>query len=119
RVEVARNLGVGEHRARLVADLAAGVARREMREREQADLGIGRDLRGLARGAVAGLRRAVRVRVEARRLVGEDVRATGRDDDGVGRRGVARDDDLAPAPGLADDLVGTHAGDDLATLQAA
>ena len=55
RVEVAGRLGGGEHRARLVAKLAAGIAAGDVGEGEQPHLGVARQLGRLARGAVGGL----------------------------------------------------------------
>src|ERR1700689_884004 len=52
-VEVAGQLAGGEHRARLLAKLAPRVTRRDVRQREQLDLGVGRDLGGLRRGGVS------------------------------------------------------------------
>ena len=101
RVEVAWDLGGGEDVARLVADLSAGVARGEVRQREQADLGVGGDLGRLARGAVQGLGGALGVLVQERRLVDEQVGAVCGDDDRVGRRRVAADDDAPPGARLA------------------
>jgi hypothetical protein len=89
-----------------------------MRQGEQPHLGVGRHLRGLPRGAVQRQRGAVGLVVRERRLVDEHVGAMRRDDDGVGRRGVARDDDPAPGARLAHDLLGRHAGDRLPPLQA-
>ena len=57
RVEVARHDDVGEHRARLVADLAREVARGDVGEREQPHAGVARQLGGLAGGRVAVWRR--------------------------------------------------------------
>src|SRR5690349_8859743 len=118
RVEVARDDGPLEHRARFVADLAAAVAGRDVREREQPDLGLARDPGRLARGAVAGLERALALLLGERRLVDEQVGAMGGDAHHVARRRVARDDDPPPRPLGPDDLLGPHAVDDLAALQA-
>src|SRR4051812_25745061 len=57
RVEVARDDGVLEHGARLLAHVAREVARGEVGEREQLDAGVVRQFRGLARGAVPGVAR--------------------------------------------------------------
>ena len=77
-IEVARDLGALERRARLVADLAAGVARREMREHEQADLGLERQLGRLAGRRVTGLQRALVLLVGEGRLVRRGRRPRGR-----------------------------------------
>src|SRR3954468_13388576 len=118
RVEVARDDRALEDRARLVADLAAAVAGRDVREREQADVGLARDLGRLAGGAVAGLEGALALVLDEGRLVDEQVRAVGGDPDHVARRRVAREHDLAPRPLRPDDLLGPHAVDGLAALQA-
>src|ERR1700684_3180551 len=59
RVEVARRLAAREDRARFVAQLRAAVAAGHMRQREQAHVGVARELGRLARGAVRGLARAI------------------------------------------------------------
>src|SRR4051794_9231982 len=71
RVEVARHLGGREDGTRLVAELAAGVARRQVREREQAHVRVARERGGLACGRVPGLARAVGLLVGERRLMDE------------------------------------------------
>ena len=91
----------GEDRARLVADLAAGVARGDVGEREQADAGLGGQLGGLARGRVAGLQRAVALLGGERRLVDEHVGAIGGHTHHVARRRVAREHELASVARLA------------------
>ena len=119
RVEVARHDGVLEHGARLVAHVAREVARGEVHQREQADLGGERRLRGLARGAVPRLPRADALVLAERRFVDEHVGAVRVDLDGLDGRGVARVDDPAAVPHRPDDLLGAHAVDGLAVLQAA
>ena len=65
-VEVARNNGVREQLPRLVSDLPAEVAARDVREREHLDAGLSRDERGLPRRGVARLSRTLElVRAEA------------------------------------------------------
>src|SRR3954453_10891457 len=75
RVEVARDDSALEHRARLVADLAAAVARRDVGQGEEAHVGLQRDLRCLAGGAVVRLDRAAALLLDERRLVDEHVGA--------------------------------------------
>src|SRR4051794_21681061 len=89
RVEVARDDGALEHCARLDADLAAAVPRRDVGQGEQAHVGLARDLGRLPGGAVARLERAVALLLDERGLVDEDVGAVGSDADHVARRGVA------------------------------
>src|SRR3954451_2246521 len=83
RVEVARDDRALEHRARLVADLAAAVAGRDVRQREHPDVGLARDLGRLAGGAVAGLEGALALVLDEGRLVDEQVGAVGGDPDHV------------------------------------
>src|SRR3954453_16334097 len=118
-VEVARDLGGREGLTRLLADLAPAVARRDVRQREQAHLRVARQRRRLARGRVPGLSRALGLLVGERRLVDEHVGLVGGDGELARRPGIARDDDLATSPLRADDLLGAHAVDRLALLQAA
>ena len=99
RVEVARDDGVGEHRARLVAQLAAGVARREVREREHAHA------RAAARPPPPGARSSGRSRARARARSSPNVASwTSRSapcaDHGRSRRARVSpgEHDLAPAP---------------------
>src|SRR3954451_4034036 len=119
RVEVARDDRALEDRARLVADLAAAVAGRDVREREQADVGLARDAGRLARRGVPGLERALALLLHERRLVDEDVGAVGGDADHLARRRVAREHDLAAGAVGADHLLGTDAVDGLPALQPA
>src|SRR4029450_3210649 len=65
-VEVARDLGAGEDGARLLADVAGGVAGGEVGQGEQVNLRLGGQLGRLARGAVAGLLGAREVLVQER-----------------------------------------------------
>src|SRR3954452_3439534 len=118
RVEVARDDGAREHRARLVADLAAAVAGGDVGQREQPDVGLAGDLGRLAGGAVAGLERAVSRLLGERRLVDEHVGADRGGADHVARRGVAGDDDGAAGARRPDDLLGADAVAALAALQA-
>src|SRR3954451_5316916 len=118
-VEVARDLGAREDGPGLVADLAPRVARGDVRQREQADAGLGGQLGGLARGGVAGLQRAVELVGGERGLVDQDVGAVGGHADHVAGAGVPREDQAAPAACLPYDLLRRHAVDGLAALQAA
>src|SRR3954453_8069361 len=79
RVEVARDLGVREDRARLLAYLPAAVPCGQMRQREQTDLGVAGERGGLAGGRVPGLLRALGLLGGERRLVDEDVGLVGDD----------------------------------------
>jgi len=105
RVEVARDLGRREDRARLLADLAAAVARGEVGEREQPDLGLAGEGRRLARRRVTCLHRALGLLVDERRLVDQHLGLMGGDSEQRGRARVAGDDDLAPGTIGAHDLV--------------
>src|SRR3954452_23555773 len=117
-VEVPRHDGALEDRARLVADLAAGVAGRHVREGEQPDAGLGGDPGRLARRAVAGLEGALALLVRERRLVDEHVGAVRGDAHHLGRRGAPGEDDPPAGPRRADDLLGADAVDGLAALEA-
>src|SRR5205807_4634290 len=107
-----------EHRARLLADLPAGVAGGDVDEREQAYVGVARDRRGPRGGRVPRLGGAVSLLLEEGRLVNEQVRSVRGDAHGLGRRRVARHEDLAPGAGRPDHLLGRHAVDRLAVLEA-
>src|SRR6516165_6969233 len=61
RVEVPRGLGVGEHRAGLIAQLPAGVAAGDMGDRQQPRRCIAGELGGLGGGGVRGLPRTLRL----------------------------------------------------------
>src|SRR4051794_32237126 len=119
RVEVARDLGVREDRARLLAHLPAAVPCGQMRQREQTDLGVAGERGGLAGGRVPGLLRALGLLGGERRLVDEDVGLVGDHLEHLRRARVAGDDDLAARPVGADDLLGRDAVDRLAALEAA
>src|SRR5690606_36243920 len=101
-VEVAWHDRVREDRAGLVADLAAAVAGRQVGEREQAHLGLGRQPCRLRRRRMAGLLRAVALLLGERRLVDEQVGLVRRDAELLARRGVARQHDLAARARRAD-----------------
>src|SRR3954468_6978327 len=118
RVEVARDDRALEDRARLVADLAAAVAGRDVGQGEQPDVGVARDLGRLARRRVAGLERALALLLDERRLVDEDVGAVGRDANHLAREAVPRDHNAPARPVGPDHLVGSHAVDRLAALEA-
>src|SRR3954452_9498258 len=119
RVEVARDLGVREDRARLLAHLPAAVPCGQMRQREQTDLGVAGERGGLAGGRVPGLLRARGLLGRERRLVDEDVGLVGDHLEHLRRAGGARDEEpWGPAVG-ADDLLGRDAVDRLAALEAA
>src|SRR5436190_16614108 len=118
RVEVARDLGVREDRARLLAYLPAAVPCGQMRQREQTDLGVAGERGGLARGRVPGLLSPLGLLVDEGRLVHEDVGLVGDHLEHLRRARVARDDDLAARPVRADDLLGRDAVDRLTMLQA-
>ena len=77
------------------------------------------ELGGLASGAVRGLAGAVGVLLGERGLVHEQVGFVCGDLQRLARRGVAREDDLAPLAFGAHDLLGQDAADGLAALQAA
>ena len=87
-------------------ELLAEVARRDVRQREQAHAGVARDLGGLQRGRVQRLRRAVALLLRERRLVDQHVGAFGEHAHGLDRRRVAGDHDAPPRPRLAEDGVG-------------
>ena len=107
-VEVPRHDGVREELPRLLDDLVAEVARREVHEREQPHVGLPCDERGLAGGRVQRLPRALALVGEERRLVDEHVRAPGRlDDRGRGRR-VPAEHELATGPRRAEHLLRRH-----------
>jgi hypothetical protein len=106
-----------EHRPRLVADLAAAVARGHMRQREQAHLGVPRQPGRVPGGRVSRLHGAIALLLGERGLVDEQVRPVRGDPHGVGRCGVAGDDQLAPRPRRAHDLIRRHPADRLAALQ--
>ena len=105
RIEVPRHDRVREDRPRLARDLAAEVAVREVREREELDLGGARDAGRLVRGRVLRLPRALALVLAERRLVDEHVGVPGRLDHGLRRAAVAGDHDLAPGPSRAEHLV--------------
>ena len=77
RVEVARQLRRREDRARLLAQLAPAVAGRDVRQREQPDLRVRRDPRGLRGRRVAGQARALALLLAEGRLVDQQVGARG------------------------------------------
>ena len=119
RSRAGRSCGGRPRAPRRAARRRRSAARRG--QREHLDLGLLGDLGRLARGGVAGLARA-RVSSGERRLVDEQVGAVGDRADHVAGRGVAGDDDLAAAAGLAQHLLGPHlalAPDRLAALEAA
>ena len=103
----------------LVAHLAAGVARRDVREREHVHAGRGGQLRRLGGGRVARLRGALGVLLHEGRLVHQQVGLPGHEARHVARRGVAGEDDLAAAARLPHHLVGPHAVHLLAALEPA
>ena len=108
----------GEHRPSLVAQLAAAVARRDVGQREQLHLGVRRDLRCLRSGRVSGQARPIALLLPEGRLMDQQVGRVGGDRERLAGRGVAGDDDLAARARLADHLLGAHAGNGLAALQA-
>ena len=89
RVEVPRRLGPREHRACLVAQLAAGVARRDVGQGEQPHIGVPGGFRGLPGGAVERLGRPLELLVQERRLVDEHVGLMSGDRERLAGRGVA------------------------------
>ena len=90
----------GKHLARLARELAAEVARRDVRQREQAHAGVARELGRLQRGRVQRVGGAVALLLGERRLVDEHVGALGEHAHRLDRRGVARDDDAPARPRL-------------------
>src|SRR5437763_11468875 len=101
-VEVARHDRVVEHGPRLVAKLAAAVARRDVDEREHDDLRFGCKLgRGACR-RVGGFARTLLLIEGERRLVDQQVGTVRDCARHVRRRGVAGQHDPAAAPSLAE-----------------
>ena len=117
RVEVAREHGPREDRARLVADEADRVAGREVREREHRHAGLPGECGRLGRGRVAGLGRPVVLLLGERRLVQQQVGLVAGDLQRLAGRGVARDNDLAPRARRPEHLLRANAADYLAPLQ--
>ncbi len=98
-VSKSRGASVAANTARAcVAQLAAGVAARDVGQRQQPHLGVARELRGLARGAVLRLARALGLLLGEGRLVDEHVGLVRGERERLARRGVAGDHDLAPLP---------------------
>ena len=89
-----------EDLARLARELGPEVARRHMREREQPNLGVARDLGGLKRGRVQRLGGAFALVLEERRLVDENVGVFGEYAHRLDGRRVARDDDACARDAL-------------------
>ena len=121
RVEVARDVRVARTTARASSRSSrAGVAAREVRQREQPDLGLARELGRLARRCCARSRARARPpprrtspRARARR------RSCAATRERLARRGVAGDHDLAARPRSGPiTCSGAHAVDGLAALQA-
>ena len=69
----------GEHRARLIAQIAARIAAGDVGQRQQSDLRVACDLGRLTGGGVAGLARALGLLLGECRLVDEHVRFVGGD----------------------------------------
>src|SRR4051812_31551324 len=118
-VEVARDDGVLEDLARLVADVAREVPRREVGEGEELHARVAGYPRCLRGSRVPGLARASALVLTERRLVHEQVGAVGVDLDRLHRGGVAGVDDPPARTVGPDDLLGPDAVDGLAALQAA
>ena len=116
-VEVARNHGPLEDGAGLVQQLRDRVARGDVGEREQLDLGRRRQLRGRAGGAVAGGGGPLGVRVHEGGLVHKQIRAMGDGSGQVAWSGVARDNDRPTAPRFPQHLLGTNTVDRLPALE--
>ena len=86
---------LGEHRACLLAHLAARIARGEVGEQQHPRLRATRQLRRLARRAVARLARPLGLLLGERRLVHQHIRLVRRDRQRLARGGVAGDHHLA------------------------
>src|ERR1700752_2636392 len=95
RVEVAGCLGCSEQGACLFAQIATRVATGDVRERKQSHAGIARDLRSLTGGAVTGLARPLGLFLGESGLVHEQISFMCGNPEGLARRGIAGDHDLA------------------------
>ena len=121
-IEVPRNDGLGEDRARLASDLRSEVAVRQVREREHLHAGGARQLGDVDGGRVQRLVRPLLLFTGERRLVYENIGFARRLEHDARRPRVAGQHDLAPRPGWSQHLVGPHLliafdGDGLATLE--
>ena len=122
-IEVLRNHRLREDDPRLADDLGPEVAVGEVRESEKTDACRGSKPRRGRRGRVQGLVRALPLLHRERGLVNEYVGVPGGLAHRVRSASVAGEDDLAPGPRRAENLLGAHrraAGqlDALAALQA-
>ena len=104
QVEVARRDRAREGRPALVEHGAHVVARGDVDEGEQADVGVGGELGRLPGGRVPGLGRALDLLLGKARVVDEQLRPVGGDPGHLAGRGVAADDELAPGARLAHHL---------------
>src|SRR4029453_6952264 len=105
RIEVPGHDRVREDRPRLADDLASEVAVREMRQREELDLGGACDPGRLERRRVLRLPRALPLVLAERRLVDEDVGVPRGLDHRLGGTPVSGDPALAPGTSRAEHLV--------------
>ena len=94
------------------------VARRDVGEREHRHAGRGGQLRRPGGGRVACLGRARRLLLQEGRLVHEQIGLEGDEAGHLAGRRVSRQHHAAPAPRLAHHLIGPHAVDGLAVLEA-
>jgi hypothetical protein len=101
-IQIAGHDRVRKDRLRLTLDLAAEVAVREVREREEPDIRLAGDFCRLGGGRVKRLVRSLPFLLGEGRLVDEHVGTAGGLDHAprIGR--VGRDDELAPGPRLSE-----------------
>ena len=109
-IEVLRDDGFREDRARLTDDFGPEVAIREVCEREQSDSGGLRELGSGRRRRVQGLVCARLLLDGESRLMDEDVGVSGCLENRAGRARVAGENDLSAGPGRPENLRGAHRG---------